>query len=255
VKALVDGDLVVFRVSASVKEEDQFDIVIERIDNLLTQIFYNTDAEEHQIYLTGTGNFRKKVNKEYKANRKDSVPPPYLQDARKYLVDKYGAIISQGCEADDLLGINQTEETVICSLDKDLMMIPGRHFSWQIGTQTWTKPAKHTTVTQQDGLRFFYKQLLIGDSTDNIIGVQGIGTKTADKLIEHLDDEQDMLNVVLEKYKYDFNRFVMNCQCLWIQRKENEFWTTQMLNQKKDLISSDQSLLDAVQKYDSMTSS
>ena len=214
--SLIDGDLVAYRCAATVTEDMDKDIAFYRMDVLIQQIIEATDATQYRLFLTGKNNFRKKINTEYKANRKDTVPPVYLQDCRKYLVDNHSAVISDGCEADDLLGISQNKDTIICSLDKDLRMIPGRHYNW-------TK-VELDIVNKQDGLRHFYKQMLIGDKSDNIFGVDKIGPVKAGKLIDHLDDEQDMFEVVWEKYNYDAKRFAMNANCLWIWRNEGESW-------------------------------
>ena len=216
--SLIDGDLIAYRCSATVPEDVDKDVAFYRMDVLIQQIIEATDATQYRVFLTGKNNFRKKINPEYKANRKDTVPPVYLQDCRQYLVDNHYAVISDGCEADDLLGVSQNKDTIICSLDKDLRMIPGRHYNW-------TK-VELDKVTQQDGLRHFYKQMLIGDKSDNIFGVDKIGPVKAAKLIDHLDEEQDMFDVVYDKYNQDAQRFVMNANCLWIQRNHGEIWAS-----------------------------
>jgi len=215
----IDADLVAYRCAATVTEDLEKDVAFYRMDVLIQQIIEATDGQSYTLFLTGKNNFRKKINPEYKANRKDTVPPIYLQDCRKYLVDNHSAIMSDGCEADDLLGMNQEDNCILCSLDKDLRMIPGRHYNW-------TK-IELDTVNKQDAIRHFYKQMLIGDKSDNIFGVDKIGPVKAGKLIDHLDDEQEMFNIVYEKYNEDAKRFVMNANCLWIWRKENELWGDQ----------------------------
>lgn len=220
---LIDADLVAYRCAATVSEDMDRDIAFYRMDVLIQQIIEATEGASYSLYLTGKNNFRKKINPEYKANRKDTVPPVYLQDCRQYLVDNHYAVISDGCEADDLLGISQNKDTIICSLDKDLRMIPGNHYNW-------TK-VELDKVTKQDGLRHFYKQMLAGDRSDNVFGFDGIARATIpkfiDKLIEPLNDEQDMFDVVYDKYNQDAQRFVMNANCLWIQRNPGEIWASQ----------------------------
>lgn len=217
--ALIDADLVAYRCAATVTEDMEEDIAYYRMDVLIQQIIEATSGSFYQCYLTGRNNFRKKINPEYKANRKDTVPPVYLQQCRQWLIDNHNAIVSDGCEADDLLGIYQDQNTMICSLDKDLQMIPGKHYNW-------TK-VELSTVNKQDGLRHFYKQMLIGDKADNIFGVDKIGPVKAGKAIDYLDDEQDMFNVVYSLYNEDAERFVMNANCLWIQRNHGEVWASQ----------------------------
>ena len=219
--ALIDADLVAFRCAATVQDYDPLDVAIYRVDVLMRQILEATESEEYRSFLTGRGNFRKIINPEYKANRKDKEPPCYLQECRDYLIKEWNTVVSDGCEADDLLGIAQTDETVVCSLDKDLLMIPGTHFNW-------TK-LQYTHVDQLDGLRTFYKQMLIGDRSDNIFGVDKIGPVKAAKLIDHLENEVDMINKVFSLYGWDEERFVMNAQCLWIMQNEDETWVHRSL--------------------------
>lgn len=221
--ALIDADLVAFRCAATVKDYDPVDVAIYRVDVLMRQILEATESEHYKAYLTGRGNFRKVINPEYKANRKDKEPPCYLQECRDYLIKEWNAVVSQGCEADDLLGIEQTDETVICSLDKDLLMVPGVHFNWN--------KLEYTHVDQLLGLRTFYKQMMIGDRSDNIFGVDKVGPVKAAKLIDHLTDEQEMLKTTLELYGNDEERFIMNAQCLWIMQNKDETWAHRTLHE------------------------
>ena len=218
---LIDGDIVVYRCAASCKEEDPLDVALFRVDKLMREILEMTDATKYRVFLTGSNNFRKIINPDYKANRKDTVPPVFLQDCREYLVTEWNAKISHGQEADDELGIyqDQKEDTVICSLDKDLLMIPGQHFNW-----TKQQYGDVTYVTELEGSKHFWKQLLIGDKSDNIFGVDKIGPVKAGKLIDPLETDQDCLDAVLEKYNNDYKRFAMNASCLWIKRHEDSTW-------------------------------
>lgn len=199
------------------KEGEDKEIAFYRMDVLLQQIFDATEADEYELWLSGGNNFRKLIYPEYKANRKDMVPPVYLQDCREYLVSVWKAKLSDGVEADDMLGLGQTDDSVIATIDKDLRMVPGKHYNF----------VKFILdeVTEGDAIRHFYKQLLIGDKADNITGVVGIGPVKAGKAIDYLNSEQEMLDTVLGLYD-DYKRFLINAECLWIQQKGQESWTT-----------------------------
>jgi len=212
---LIDADLVCYRCAASVGDGAE-DIAHARCDTLVRELIHTTNSEYYTCFLTGQNNFRKQINPEYKANRKDTVPPQWLQSCRQFLVQEWNAVVSDGCEADDLLGITQTEDSIIASLDKDLLMIPGNHYNWVND--------EFTTTTPLDGLRCLYRQMLIGDRADNIFGVDGIGKVKAARIIDVLDDEQDMIETVFSLYKEDVERFIMNAQCLWILQQEGETW-------------------------------
>lgn len=218
-QALIDGDIVAFRCAASVKEEEPLELAIYRVDVLIQQIVEATDATSIRVFVKGKDNFRYKLYPAYKAHRKDMVDPIYRQACHDHLLKAYEAEEAHGMEADDMLGINQKPTgTVICSIDKDLLTIPGHHYNFV--------KVDHTHVTQQDALRTFYKQMMIGDIADNLIGVQGLGPKKSEKLIDHLDDEQDLFDVVYDKYNNDAERFVTNANCFWILRNEGELWAS-----------------------------
>lgn len=228
-RALIDGDIVAYR-SAAAAEKDTFEIARYYMEKTIDDILLQTEADEIYIALSGENNFRYQVYPEYKANRKDMVRPQFLDQCKEYLHLQYNAVHSDGCEADDLLGIEQCKDinnTIICSLDKDLRQIPGRHYSWEISGGTpekrWTKAAELINVTHAEGLKFFYHQLLIGDSTDNIKGVNGIGKVKAGRILEGLDTEAEMFEAVRDAYSND-DEMLMNGQCLWIMHKKNDIW-------------------------------
>ena len=113
-----------------------------------------------------------------------------------------------------------------------MLQIPGNHFRWEIvrGGEV-VRPSQFIEVSEIDGYRNFYKQVLTGDTSDNIIGIQGIGPKKAAKLIDHLETEEEMIDVVLFHYASGLmvedpdegeKRFYNNCDLLWIMRNLGE---------------------------------
>jgi DNA polymerase-1 len=219
-QALIDMDIVCFRCAASA-EEDPFGIAQWRASDLFDQIIEKTNSDSYKAYLTGATNFRKKIYPEYKANR-TAPKPKHLDDLRIWAVEHLNAeVATDGLEADDLLGINQTEDTIICSLDKDLLQIPGKHFSWEINGKGWSRPDTWQDISELEGLRLFYQQCLKGDRSDNIRGIEGIGNKKAEVLLAKCQSEKDMLAAVLNAYGNE-EEFLMNANCLWILRNFNE---------------------------------
>ena len=100
-------------------------------------------------------------------------------------------VASTVMEADDLMCIYQTmysENSIICSRDKDLKQCPCWHYGWEIGRQAqfgpelvdkqgWIKLDKsgNTPRIKGTGLSFFYAQCLTGDAVDNIPGIPQCG--------------------------------------------------------------------------------
>lgn len=212
-------DLVCYRCAASA-EQDDLGIAIYRMNELLDQILVKTDATEYRAFLTGEDNFRKQIYPEYKANR-TQPKPRHLNDCRDYAIKEFNAEAEYGLEADDLLGIHQTEETIICSLDKDLLQIPGRHFQWAIAGNGWSKDDAFYMQDEVSANIQFYKQCLMGDKSDNIKGIEGIGPKKAEKILKGTIEEQKLFDKVRIAYGND-DEFLMNGSCLWILRHDRK---------------------------------
>lgn len=228
--ALIDMDLVCYRCAASA-ENDEFEIVVYRMNELLDNILTKVNATEYKAFLTGEDNFRKTIYPEYKANRKQPKPK-HLEAAQFYAVKELNAEAEYGLEADDLLGINQTDETIICSLDKDLLQVPGHHFQWGIGTAKYEKPDTFLLQSEKEGMRLFYEQCIKGDPTDNIKGIPKMGKVRAAKELEDCHTEQEMFNKVRYLYGND-DEFLLNAQCLWILRNQQETYLDRF-NKLKD---------------------
>jgi 5'-3' exonuclease len=161
-------------------EVDPISHALHSVKSMAERIMNEAGCSDKRIFLTGSANFRVDLFPEYKANRKDTPKPVLYEEIRQYMIEHMGAEEIHGQEADDELGIQQCEDTVICTIDKDLLMIEGQHYNWR-------KPDQGVvTVTREEGLHWFYQQLLMGDSVDNIPGLKGIGPKKAEKILSHL---------------------------------------------------------------------
>ena len=224
-EALVDGDIILYRCAASA-ENDSLDIAKARVNELLDQVLEAVGATSYRFFLSGKKNFRKSIYPEYKANR-TQPKPIHLSPLREWACEELSAEITEReLEADDYLGIYQDKaegSTIICSLDKDLLIIPGNHYQWQFGTSKWTKDAKRFYQSEIEGLRLFYEQCLKGDKADNVKGVAGLGDAKARKLLAECTTEKEMLDVVLSKYSHE-DEFLMNAQCLWILQGFDDFY-------------------------------
>jgi len=224
-QALIDGDIVVYANAASA-ELDPVEVAYMRIDQMMHSILDTTNSDTFRVFLSGSNNFRHEIYPEYKANRKDMVDPRWRSACKEYLVREWDAEITDGYEADDALGINQTADTIIATVDKDLDMVPGLHYSWPIVRGgAVVREGKIYEVSEIEGIRSFYRSLLVGDRTDNIFGVDGIGKVKAAKAIDCLETEEEMFEKVAELYQGDMDRLRINGDCLWIQRQEHQRWS------------------------------
>jgi len=219
---LIDGDVIVYRIGfATQRKDDDGNIVPEPLPYALhsTKRFINgmikdTGADSYRLFLTGKNNFRLKVDSEYKANRKGTAKPIHYQAIRDYMVKHFKAEVIEGMEADDALALNQTDNTMIASIDKDLLMVEGEHYNFV--------KKEFTHVTYEAGIHWFYMQMLMGDKVDNIIGIHGIGIKKAEKILAKSKDR----DATIESYYKDefgegwYQRMVQNTQLLWMLQKD-----------------------------------
>lgn len=199
-------------------------------DQAIEKLCATLNSTNYTLYLTGDNNFRYKVFPEYKIGRSNTPRPEHLQSVKEYLVKEYGAVLSDGCEADDLCGIDQCtaivngEDTRISHIDKDIDMIPGLHHSpaiMRLGEVV--RPERYYTVSPTDAIRFFYYQMLVGDSTDGIKGAKGIGKVNAVRILADLTEEEDLFNAVEAHFSCE-EEMLLNGKLLWIMREKDKQW-------------------------------
>jgi hypothetical protein len=218
---------------------DPAPIVLNSVDKYIENIVSETGGTP-TIFLSGPNNFRKEIYPLYKENRKNFVRPINYDLIREHLITRHGAVVTDGMEADDAMGIWQWMDwvggtgelnTVICTIDKDLNMIPGKHYNFVTGEMF--------TVSEGEATYNFYKQLLTGDSTDNIKGIPGVGEKTAIKILASCASDEHYKKAVYNAYvnyitkeckectkeqvhKRAMSEISLNGKLLWILREPDE---------------------------------
>lgn len=220
--ALIDADFFVYRISFADKDAEDRDAK-NRLTEWFTDIVYiNLQCDTYKAWITGKNNFRYDVAKTvpYKGNRKDLEKPPHYELLREHLVKRLGAKVTDGEEADDAVAIASTNEYGwIVHVDKDLDQLPGWHYNPVKDEQYY--------VTEFEGLKSFYKQLLTGDRIDNVEGIKGIGPVKANKLLQSCKTEQELYEAVWQAYQkhgLNLDRLKENGQLLWLRRQENQMW-------------------------------
>ena len=198
---------------------------IHNINTKLGSIMENTRANTFVLYLTGPGNFRDELVSDYKANRDPDHKPFHYKAMKAYMIEHLHAIVVEGQEADDAMSIEQVnsfEDTIICTIDKDLKMVPGNHYHFNDN--------KLFTVSEREGQVFFYKQIITGDKgTDNISGLFHLcKRKATKKILDPLDeifDEGAMWEYVKSLFvDIPEETIITNARLLWMRREENELW-------------------------------
>ncbi|NRB11456.1 MAG: DNA polymerase I, partial [Rickettsiaceae bacterium] len=155
------------------------------------------------VFDHGGKNFRHRIYPEYKANRPEAPEDLIIQLKLLRKVAKalnFKTLEQEGFEADDIIATlanhvaKQESNAIIISSDKDLMQLINDHVAMY-------DPVKMKYITVEDvESKFGVKpekvrevQALMGDTSDNIPGVKGIGAKTAAKLINEYDNVANLL--------------------------------------------------------------
>jgi len=189
----------------------------------LEGIISATNADRYSCYIKGKGNFREEVSvtRKYKGNRDPAHRPIYEQEIRDYLEQHWQAEEVDGMETDDKVAMEQGEDTIICSMDKDLDQVPGWHYNFHKKNKYW--------IDEDTALRNFYIQLLAGDASDNVQGVEGIGVVKASKYVAACKDEKEMFLLARDKYLECYGEIGLDilyemANLIWMKRSIEDQW-------------------------------
>lgn len=155
------------------------------------------------VFDSGKPSFREEIYPEYKANREE--PPDDLIQQFPHIpriVDALNIpnISHEGVEADDVIGtiarfsVQKGDKVVIVTGDKDFMQLVDANVSL-------LDTMKEKRITEKEVKEKFGVEpgkvvdvlALMGDASDNIPGVHGIGPKTATKLIKEFGDLENLI--------------------------------------------------------------
>ena len=169
--------------------------------------------EEPDYFLVafdaGKSTFRHKQYTEYKGGRQKTPPELGEQFAPiRQLIDTYGIkrFEHEDYEADDIIGTwtkladEEKFETIVITGDKDLTQLASDYTKVYITKKGVTDIEVYTPehVSEvYDGLKplqIIDLKGLMGDKSDNIPGVPGVGEKTAVKLLKEYDSVENVLD-------------------------------------------------------------
>ncbi|CAM5704866.1 DNA polymerase I [Niallia circulans] len=158
----------------------------------------------------GKTTFRHKTFSEYKGGRQKTPPElseqfPYIRELLKsYGIHHYEL---ENYEADDIIGTLSLQgekdgfEVVVISGDKDLTQLSSDKTTVYITRKGITDMESYTPdhIQEKYGLtpdRIIDMKGLMGDSSDNIPGVPGVGEKTAIKLLKEFDSLENLVQSI-----------------------------------------------------------
>ena len=242
---LVDGDSIAYAAGAQASEEE----CKKKVEEIFTRIYERCQPSEIKIYLEDWKapkiNFRSHVavSRKYK-DRTGSKKPEYLTLARELIssvaIDcdtpfemEYEEVSFEAVsyiESEDAVAIahewlvSEGKKAIIARIDKDLAQVPGVHYNYFRDEMS--------VIDSQTALVNFYTQLLIGDATDSITGLPGVGKKTAEKLLHYDQTGDDMMTTVAVEYKrrgFPYQYLLEQARLLYILRAIDDVYQFPLL--------------------------
>lgn len=223
---ILDGDGPAYRAAATSK---RLDTAVRRFQSaVLTELMMTgcSSATVHLTHRTSHKNGRHHViaTKPYQGNRKGKSKPPLLELLRDTLVDRdnwlpeFTVEMQYAIEADDSMIIQAHQlgaDGVIWSDDKDLRCTPYLFYEQSMGQVQSAEPHGYieekytpagTLKVLGRGPVFFWAQMLMGDSADNIAGVQRLdgklcGPAGALSVLRHVRNRDEAANIVVDAYR------------------------------------------------------
>lgn len=209
--ALVDGDGLAYTQAGpdgTTREQAR-----QNLANKLSAVRRATGAEEVRILVTGAGShkghrYAVATVKPYQGQRSSGRRPEQWEYLRGVLdtneVMGCPVMTTMVAEADDLFSYlshkHGAENVVIVTQDKDLRMVPGWHLTWDDHMMVFCGEGENLVYREkQYGQRWFWLQMLHGDTADYIPGLPKyinekgkpslIGEVTAGKVLAGLSND------------------------------------------------------------------
>ncbi|TFB25000.1 DNA polymerase I [Filobacillus milosensis] len=214
---LIDGNSVLYRAFFALpllsNDNGVHTNAVFGFTNMLLKILEDKDPSHILVaFDAGKTTFRHKTYKEYKGGRQKT--PPELSEqfpVMREILDAFGIKhyeLNQ-YEADDIIGTiskqadENNKKTFIYSGDKDLLQLASNHVTVGVTRKGITDIDEYNPDQIKEKMGVTIDQIidlkaLMGDKSDNIPGVPGVGEKTAVKLLnqygtlenlyEHIDE-------------------------------------------------------------------
>ncbi len=246
---LLDGDALCYRVTNTAKT---MDTALRQYVKKVYEYMFMTNCSTVRIHLTAK--VSRKANrgwyptvKPYQGNRGGKPKPPLLEPLRMAIAHhhsmedgriplEWSVMLHDYWEADDGLVMDShyyKDNGVIWSEDKDLRLVPGPYYEILTGRVDyidnpygWIKEGATdggTLNVKGHGTKYFWTQMLMGDTADNVKGIIKLNGKLCgpsgalDFLIP-IEDESEAANNVLWAYAKAGQQFLPEAECLWLRR-------------------------------------
>lgn len=239
---IMDGDSACYASTADAKK---LETAVRRFHTNVLEKMFLVNAESVRVHITPKGclkNYRDWLlgAKPYQANRFNKEKPALLEVLRSTLPRHYAdheylrVYGHMDKEADDAImqDAYSIPNAVVYSEDKDLNIVPTPRFNTKTGNidriqnrfgHIQLDNSTSTTKIVGHGTKFFWAQLLMGDSADNIKGIERYAGKLCGAVVTYKTlsgaaTEADAANLVLDGYRAIGQNVVPEAECLWLSR-------------------------------------
>lgn len=207
---LMDGSAYIFRSFYANQNMTRSDGMATNVLYMVLRMLLKIIREESPAYLgfiiDGRGkNFRHRLYEGYKANRSATPEPLAMQiDPLLQAIASLGisVTVSDDSEADDCIAslakrISEQKPVVIIGADKDLRQCLSSNVAmWDPSSKEERIITLNSFLAEQGFAPEYWPdyQALVGDSSDNIPGVPGIGAKSANALMREFKGLEDIFS-------------------------------------------------------------
>lgn len=246
---LLDGDAACYQVTNSAKT---METALRQYVKKVYEYMFMTNCSTVRIHLTSKRS--RKANRDwyptvlpYQGNRKGKPKPPLLEPLRIAIAHhhsledgriplEWSVMLHDYWEADDGLVMDSVYyggNGVVWSEDKDLRLCPGPFYEISTGRVDyidnpygWIAAGATeggTLKVKGHGTKFFWAQMLMGDTADHVKGILKLNGKLcgpagAIDFLTPIEDESEAANKILWAYAKTQQQFLPEAECLWLRR-------------------------------------
>lgn len=247
---LLDADFLIYQAAATVKT---LPTAIRRFYKLVLEQMFLTGTKRCRIFITPSNcakcnRYFYPTVKVYQDQRKARQELPLKAPLKHHLLSNPSQYEEQGItvaasswfEADDLMIIHAHElgdMGIVSSGDKDLRLTPGPWWDNEIGRLDvindrygylyWDGDAPSAARCKGRGTAFFWAQMLMGDSADNVKGIlkyEGklCGAAKAFEVLKDVPTESAAANLVCRAYAAINQNVLAEAEMVWLRRSEDD---------------------------------
>lgn len=191
---LFDADTIFYILALEHEDFDEALTAVKEYFSFTRKLF---QAKSMKLFLTIGKCFRYELYPQYKANRNREAAPKHLHALKAHCAKNFSNVVSNPLfEADDLIveAALANKDALVFAIDKDILnSLPGRHFN--------PKKREIVETSERDARRWPFLQAIIGDSSDNIPGVPGLGPKKAPAFLGDANNEYALWQGVVRAFE------------------------------------------------------